>query len=70
MLFNLKRLGFLKVFFSGRKGGQCNSPFIFQEELVQCQCNFIELLNNLFKVGQGKEKTDMICNILMALDYL
>ena len=26
-------------------------PLIFQEELIQCQYNFIPLLNNLFKIG-------------------
>ena len=25
--------------------------FIFQEEIIQCQYNYMQLLNNLFKVG-------------------
>ena len=31
-------------------GGQFDPPFILQEELIQLQQNFIQLLNNLFKV--------------------
>ena len=47
------RLGwaFLKVAFSRKgEGDQFDSslsPFIFQEELIQYQYNFIQLLNNL-----------------------
>ena len=39
-------LGFLKiVFFWGK--GQFDPPFMFQEELVQIQYNFVKLLSNL-----------------------
>ena len=38
------------VFPGGRGGDQFDSPFIFQEELIQYQYNFIQLLSNLFKV--------------------
>ena len=55
-LLALIRLGFLRVVFSG---GAVNlaappfppPPFIFQEELIQYQYNFIELLSNLFNAG-------------------
>ena len=43
------RLGFLKVVFS-EGGGQFDTPFTYQEELTYYQYNFIQLLNNLFKV--------------------
>ena len=47
----LIRLGFLKVVFPGEGGWvQFDPPFIFQEELIYFQYNFIQLLNNLFKV--------------------
>ena len=45
----LIRLGFLKVVFS--EGVQFEASFIFQEELIQYQYNFIQLLNNLFRVA-------------------
>ena len=35
----------------GGGGVQFEPSFIFQEELIQCQYNFIKLLNNLFNVG-------------------
>ena len=35
----------------GGRGYQFDFPFIFQEELIQHQYNFIKLLNNLFEVG-------------------
>ena len=31
--------------------GQFDSPFIFQEELIQYHYSFIQWLNNLYKVG-------------------
>ena len=46
--------GYLRVFFflEGRRVGRfkLTPRFIFQEELIQYQYNFIQLLNNLFKV--------------------
>ena len=44
------KMGFLKVFFSGG-GGVIDPLFIFSEELIQYQYNFIQLLRNLFRVG-------------------
>ena len=52
LIWTLKMLGFLKVVFFWNGGGvQFEPSFIFQEELIQCQYNFIKLLNNLFNVG-------------------
>ena len=56
-IFALMRLGLLRVvFFRGRQFGPLPphttpTPFIFQEELIFCKYNFIQLLSNLFKVG-------------------
>ena len=52
-LLTLITLGFLKVVFSGGKVSLIPLPpyFIFQEELIQYHYNFMQLLNNLFKVG-------------------
>ena len=44
--------------------------FIFQEELIQYQYNFLQLLNNLFKVGWKQKKADIIYYILIPLVYL
>ena len=57
----------------GEKGGgggwgeQCkfDSLFILQEELIQCQCNFIHLLNNLFRLGSMLYA--IICDIISLL---
>ena len=43
-ILTLIRLGFLGEVFSGRGWG------IFQEKLIEYQYNFIQLLNNPFKV--------------------
>ena len=45
----LVRLDFLKVVFP--KGCQFNSPFIFEGKLILYQYHYIQLLNNLLKVG-------------------
>ena len=49
----LTRLDFLKeAFFLGEERGvSLTSPFIFQKELISYQYKFVQLLNNLFKVG-------------------
>ena len=49
---NPNKAGFFEGSFSWGKGGQFDPPslFIFQEELILFQYNFIQLLNNLFKV--------------------
>ena len=44
------KAGLYERSFSGL-GGQFDSRFIFQEELIQYQYNSIQLLNNLFRVG-------------------
>ena len=50
-MFTIMNLGFLKEDFS--EGGQFDSPppfpFMLQEELIQYQNNFIQLLNKLFE---------------------
>ena len=61
------RLGFLKVLFSR---GQFDSPFIFQEELIQYHYSFIQWLNNLYKVGWRKKNADIVCYMLTPLVYL
>ena len=48
----LIRLGFLKVVISrGRGKAQFEPTFIFQEEIIEYQYNFIQLLSNIFRVG-------------------
>ena len=44
-------LGVLGVDFFGGDGCQFDAPFKFQEELIQYQYNFIQLLKNLFRGG-------------------
>ena len=44
------KMGFLKVTFSSG-GGVIDPLFIFSEEIIQYQYNFIQLLRNLFRVG-------------------
>ena len=56
----LKRLGFLRVVFF-----PIGLPFIFQEEFVQYQYNFIQFLNNLFKVCWKWKNADIIWYKLM-----
>ena len=41
---------------------------IFQEELIQCQYNFTQLLNNLFKV-ESKKHAGIVCYMLISLVY-
>ena len=50
---SLISLGFLKVLSLGREGISLTPLvlFIFHEELIQYQYNFMQLLNKLFKVG-------------------
>ena len=50
--------------------GQFDPPFLFQEELIQYQYNFIQILNNLFKLGWGKKNANIICYMLTSLVYL
>ena len=59
-MLTLIRMGICKavcffVVFFGVGGCQFDSPFIFQEKLIQYQYNFIQLLNNLFKVGSRQK---------------
>ena len=49
LILTLIRLAFFAGSFSG--GSIWPHRFIFQEELIQYQYNFLKLLNNLFKVG-------------------
>ena len=46
---NPKKAGLFEGSFSWGEG-QFDPPFIFQEELIEYHYNFIQLLNNLFKV--------------------
>ena len=48
--FNPNNAGFFNGSFFCRGGGQFEPRFIFQEELIKYQYDFIQLLNNLFKV--------------------
>ena len=57
-MLTLIRLGFVRVAFS--RGGQFNPPFIYQY-------NFIQLLNNLFKVSWKWKNDDIICYMLTSL---
>ena len=61
------RLGFLRVVFSWEGGGQFEPPFIFQEEFIQYQYNFTQLLNNLFKLCWKRKNADIICCKLTSL---
>ena len=64
----LIRLDFLRVVSSG--GGiklTPSAPFIFQEELIQYQCNFMQLLSNLFKVRWKWKNADVIWYKLTSL---
>ena len=59
------KLDFFRVVCSGV--GQFNSPtrFIFQEELIWYQYNFIKLLNDLFKVCSKLKNADIFyCNLM------
>ena len=47
-----------------------HSPFIFQKELIQCYYNFMQLWNNLFKVGWKLKIADIIYYMLTSLVYL
>ena len=47
---NRNKVGPLEGIYSGERGVSIWSPFTIQEEPVQYQYNFIQLLNNLFKV--------------------
>ena len=49
----LIRLGFLRLVFSRRwvQFEPLSPSFIFKEELIQHQYNFMQFLNNLFRVG-------------------
>ena len=58
----------MKVILSG--GLQFDPPFIFQEELTQCQCNFKQLLKNLFKVSWRQKNAGIICYMLTSLACL
>ena len=51
--FNPNKAGLFEFFFSwmGQFNNNTSQPFIFQEELIQYQYNFIQLLNTLFQVG-------------------
>lgn len=52
----------------GEKGGgqfKFDSLFILQEELIQCQCNFMHLSNNLFTLGSMLYA--IICDIISFL---
>ena len=52
-IFNTNEAGLFKgSFFLGEERGvSLTSPFIFQKELISYQYKFVQLLNNLFKVG-------------------
>ena len=47
--------------------GQFVPPFIFQEELMQYQYNFIQMLKNLFEVCWRWKNADIICYKLKSL---
>ena len=62
VFLTLISLGFLKVVFpGGRRGVNLTLLFIFEEELIQLQLNFIQLLNNLFKLCWKWKNADIIC---------
>ena len=68
VFLTLISLGFLKVVFpGGRRGVNLTLPFIFEEELIQLQLNFIQLLNNLFKLCWKWKNVDIICYKLTSL---
>ena len=64
----LIRLGFLKLVFPG--GVNLMSLFIFQEELIWFRYNYIQLLNNLFKVCWRWKNADIIFYKVTSLVYL
>ena len=81
VILNSNNLDFSRVFFSngvvgcgvggGVEGANLtphSSSFIFQEELIQYQYNFIKLLNKLFRVGWNlKNNADiMLCAGLIS----
>ena len=43
---------------------------MFQDEQTQYQYNFMQMLNNLFKVCWKLKKADIICYMLSSLIYL
>ena len=43
---------------------------MFQDEQTQYQYNFMQMLNNLFKVCWKLKKADIICHMLSSLVYL
>ena len=50
MLTLILRLSFLRIAFSEGGGSQFDPLFLFLKKAIQYQYNFIQLLNNLFKV--------------------
>ena len=48
-MVNPNKAGLFEGSFSWGRG-KFDSPFIFQEELILYQYNFIQLLNSLFKI--------------------
>ena len=61
----LIRLGFLKLVFPG--GVSLTSLFILQEELIWFQYNYMQLLNNLFKVCWRWKNADIIYHKMTSL---
>ena len=68
-LLTLIRQGFLRVVFSGGRGGYIWTllSFLFQEKLIQYQYNFTQLSDNLLKVCWKLKNADIICYKLKSL---
>ena len=66
----LIRPGFLRVVFPGGRVNLTPHPFVFKEELIKCQYNFIQLLNNLYKVCWKWKNADIICYKLTSIVFL
>ena len=67
---NHDKAGLFEDSFFWEIGGQFGSLFIFQEELIQ-NYNFMQLLNDLFKVSRLKVKNGyIICHMRTSLAFL